>query len=534
MKLVLSPETTYLMEPQLPDGRIDYLAAINKQLLAQTPPEKNLIVGVFSLIGGEKEWSLWLNSDRQLQMQEYRKQFWEMLGAEMPPMDSFGEITLIMLEPSALIKDYEKELLEFYSKEELAQMIEKFDAETTPYPYRHIVYNQWHETLRQPWTAKEYPYIAAWLARTDEVTAKLIEICRNRTSYYHPLVSDIPLFYDVPLPYVQSLRTVARHFQCRGNWEFAQGNIDEAMECAFSSVRLGQTLRKGSWSIVEDLVGIACTGIGNYQVTTYLTELPEEKDAAWILQKKKEYDAIEAEIGPLPWVPIWCLTERLGTLSAVQLIAVEPNVAHEWFKPPCIEEEIFAKYEKLFHSGVEYDWNKVMKRLNDFYDDWEDTYWLSSWPRRFQASARLERRANEFRNTDLDGTPERQAADFMLGNFMSSIEGIMYALARAEWDRRVTSVAFALAAYRADHNGESPDSLEQLVPKYLDAVPDSPFTEKPLRYLKRAKDVLITNDDHYKLDGSEPEVEVQIAEEKSGGRVYPSPRHFLFIVSKTK
>ena len=93
------------------------------------------------------------------------------------------------------------------------------------------------------------------------------------------------------------------------------------------------------------------------------------------------------------------------------------------------------------------------------------------------------------------------------------------------------SVSFALAAYRAESGGYL-DTLAQLVPKYLDKVPDSPFTDKPLRYIKRSHDILITNDDAYKLDGSEEEVEAEIAEAQPGGRAFPSARSFMFVVTK--
>ena len=133
LKLTPSPETTYLTEPQLPDGRIDYLAAINKQLAAQVPPEKNLIVGIWSLTAGEQEMSIVCNQqyladeDKSLyeRTYEYRERFCKALGLDAPPsFDSFVKIVPNFFSES--VKDYEKELLEFHSKDELALMIEKY------------------------------------------------------------------------------------------------------------------------------------------------------------------------------------------------------------------------------------------------------------------------------------------------------------------------------------------------------------------------------------------------------------------------
>ena len=39
----------------------------------------------------------------------------------------------------------------------------------------------------------------------------------------------------------------------------------------------------------------------------------------------------------------------------------------------------------------------------------------------------------------------------------------------------------------ASANGRLPDSLDELVPKWLDAVPTDPFDDKPIRYKKLAK-----------------------------------------------
>ena len=55
---------------------------------------------------------------------------------------------------------------------------------------------------------------------------------------------------------------------------------------------------------------------------------------------------------------------------------------------------------------------------------------------------------------------------------------------RSKVDRRLTAVALALRLYAAEHDGRYPQSLEELVPKYLPAVPMDPFAsgDKPLGY----------------------------------------------------
>ena len=125
--LTISPETTYLTEPLLPDGRIDYLTAFNEKMSAQTTPENNLLVGVFSLVIGETEEAILSGLETAEEKRQYRERFWKMLGRDAPPLDS-----LVATAPIASSRSFEGDdtsfregLLEFHSEEELAPIIER-------------------------------------------------------------------------------------------------------------------------------------------------------------------------------------------------------------------------------------------------------------------------------------------------------------------------------------------------------------------------------------------------------------------------
>lgn len=55
----------------------------------------------------------------------------------------------------------------------------------------------------------------------------------------------------------------------------------------------------------------------------------------------------------------------------------------------------------------------------------------------------------------------------------------------ADWRALEAGLSIALEAYKAD-NGKWPDSLDALVPKYLDAAPVDPFTGGPVAYVPAA------------------------------------------------
>src|SRR6185503_3655879 len=49
---------------------------------------------------------------------------------------------------------------------------------------------------------------------------------------------------------------------------------------------------------------------------------------------------------------------------------------------------------------------------------------------------------------------------------------------------RVAQTALALERYRLAHSNALPDSLGQLIPQFIEAVPTDPFDGRPLRYQK--------------------------------------------------
>jgi hypothetical protein len=77
-----------------------------------------------------------------------------------------------------------------------------------------------------------------------------------------------------------------------------------------------------------------------------------------------------------------------------------------------------------------------------------------------------------------------------IGLMLPAYEKIFDAADRTEQTERNVQVAFALAAYRADH-GRYPASLDELAPKYLPKVPGDLFSFGPLVYLSEGDGYLL-------------------------------------------
>ena len=70
------------------------------------------------------------------------------------------------------------------------------------------------------------------------------------------------------------------------------------------------------------------------------------------------------------------------------------------------------------------------------------------------------------------------------GIFLPAIKLSMQRLGDAVARMRMASAALAIERYRVAHANALPDSLSQLTPQFLDAVPADPFDGQPLRYAK--------------------------------------------------
>ena len=575
--ITISPETTYITEPLLPDGRVDYYGAINRILSEGITPENNIFAGMFELLPGE-EYALieaaYEGRDNDPVFDSgkmFREKYFQMLGLEAAPDLKF----LIILDPPGYFRmgniDPYQQLLKFYPKDKIDAKIEAdknekaedyrnqykegklndeqlaeslASLETEEFRIRgsrNILYHEYYyEAMKQVFTEDEYPLIADWMKESTDLANKLLTISKRPQSY-NPIVrrSDDDTVYDALLPYVQSSRQVARYLQTRGNWHFGRGEYDEALECAFAILRLGTTLRSNTGFVVEELVGIAMQGIGHSCVVNYLIRLENKMDAAWILAKQEEFRSIFRQAKNPPNPPVWLEGERFGMLSVIAATAYNPHYLEEFLGNGYYDdrEQELLLFKKCYDPDYDYDWDKVLKRINYYWADQDDLMLLPGLMRRAKAYGRLDDRLHEknrlLKDMEITAETDREhlLADFFYSTFAPALSNAFYAFVRIECTAQMSDIAFSVAAWRSDH-GEYPETLDALIPKYLDRVPASPYTDKPMRYLKRANDVLLVNDETWKLDGSEEEIEKKIADAPRGDWVFPRARSFILILDK--
>lgn len=149
-------------------------------------------------------------------------------------------------------------------------------------------------------------------------------------------------------------------------------------------------------------------------------------------------------------------------------------------------------FSPLFALAI--DWNTTMQLINKEYDKilpvlQEPDFGArkkkhDEYDSQVKEMAARSKSAVNLVATSLLGTSQSRGhniGEVLIVLLMPAIRQVSVAETRAEARMTVTRAAFAAELYRLD-NGQYPESLDQLVPKSLEAVPSDPFTGKPLVY----------------------------------------------------
>ena len=468
--LVISRETTRVLEPVRKDGRIDYVAAINRMASDGITPEENAMVLYMQAIGPAPE-----NIDR-----EYQVRLFDLLGVAPPP---------------ALGNYFEPPPQHSPSQNQADAAVEQAPTE----PPLVSVSDALGEAVRRPWAAAEYPLLAEWLARNEEPLARVSE-GSERTKYYYPLATNDPrqLLIGVLLPAVQSTRSIGQALCARAMLRVQQGDIRGARHDLLVCHRLARHVAQGA-TLIESLVGFAIDGIaceGDRALANHVDLSPDEA---------RQY---QAQLGALPPMPSVFTkidqVERMMFLDIVAALSREgAGQVQEWLGVRA--EDHLLEHLFSFTADNFVDWNQVLRSGNAWYDHFAEAGRIGDDRQRREALAAIENELKEVAATSKD--PGIAVKSILSGDSLSStatshITGVLVSMLipaisaaytaeeRADIQVSLTHVAIALAAYKSTH-GEFPESLEELAPTYIDKLPLDRFSAGPLRYRLRNEGYLL-------------------------------------------
>jgi hypothetical protein len=458
-KLPIGKETTYVTGPLDKEGFVDYEAALNERLGKGVTPEKNANVLLWKALGPAPEGGAGMPAE-----------FFKQMGIAEPPKNGAYFVGL---------HAYGRDL-----------KVEPGDLD--------VLFDQQNRAGRRPWTARDYPHVAAWLKLNEKPLVVVVEATR-RPLYFNPLVSNRSgggpgSLLGALLPGVQKCRELASALTARAMLRVAEGKLDEAWQDLLACHRLGRLVARGG-TLIEALVGIAIEQVASNADLAYLERAK--------LTSKQIQDRLK-DLQALPAMPPMSdkidLAERFMFLDSLQLIRRGGVGTLEGFAGGNAKK---ATPEEL--KGLEMiDWEPALRNGNRLYDRMAAAMRIKDKAERDKAFDKIEQELKDLKGEAVAPTnlvkfllgknpPDKMAGkaigDVLIGLLVPAIRKVQSAEDRIEQVRRNLQVAFALAAYQRD-NRRYPAKLDDLAPKYLAAVPNDLFAGKPLIYRPTEKGYL--------------------------------------------
>jgi hypothetical protein len=466
-KVPLGKETTYVTGPLDKNGFVDYETALNDRLAKGIAPEKNANVLIWQALGPTPEGGAGMPAE-----------YFKRLGIAEPPKK--GDYIVGM---TAFLRDHLK--LEQGAHE--------------------AIFDQQARAGQRPWTAKDYPHIAAWLKVNEKPLAVAIEASK-RPQYYNPVVSRPSergpgALICALMPSLQKCREVARLLTCRAMLRVGEGKFDDAWQDLLACHRLARLVGRGA-SLIDSLVAIALDAIACNADLAYLEHAR--------LTPRQIRDRMK-DLRGLPAIPPVAdrldLAERFTYLDSVQVVRGRGIGMMEGLAGGKAEK---ATKEELKGLG-RIDWAPAFRDGNRSYDRLVAALRLKDRAARKKAIDKCEAEVKALREEARDpqnllvlmmakNPPEKMEKDVAhaIGKAIGSVlitlllpaaGKVQDAHDRAEQIQHNVQVAFALGAYRHDQ-GRYPANLDELAPRYLKTVPGDIFSGKPLIYRPSEKGYL--------------------------------------------
>jgi hypothetical protein len=447
-RFTVGKETTYALGPRRDDGRIDYAAALNERLRGGVTPATNAKVLILKALGPRPEGA------------ELAPGFYRWLGIEAPPErgDYFRPVFHYLRDRLGVVQQ--------------ADLDAVYDALDRP---------------EQPWTAKRHPLLADWL-KANEKPLNLVVRASRRPDYFMPLVAKGKgRLIEALVSSVQRCREVALALSARAMLRAGEGKADAAWQDLLACHRLGRQVARGG-TLIEGLVGLAIDNIASGADVAFLGR------ARLTPQQVKDCLRDLRRLPPMPRMAAKAdLTERfifLDIVMAAERDGIQSLAA--LVGGPLLQSAPDARARR---TQEDIDWDVVLRTTNRYFDRLAAAMRVNDRLARDKQLDRLEQELRERKQSLMEAgglgkallaAPDAQARGRLLADALRvlltpSVRKVQQASDRIGQVHQNVQLAFALAAYRAEH-GRYPKALEALAPKYLPRIPNDVFSGKALIY----------------------------------------------------
>lgn len=441
----ISSETTHITEPLDKDGYVDYAAALNRLNRRGVTPANNAVVPIAQALGPGSRGP----GSRQ-------EEFFRQLGIPVPPSDG----------------DYFVPYEEF-----LTRHIKPNES-----PRKDIEEKRWQELRRamvHPWPADEHPGLAEWLQENGEPLDLLIEASR-RSRWFAPVRCDLTLLAQTLL--VSDLRDPGRALCMRAMLKLGNKDIDGACDDVIACRRLGRLMRQGPL-VMNLLVGNMFEMFG---VRAEAALVHYAQPSPHVLQTFAE--SFKNLPPPRSLVELLDVGERFVLLDSCIATARGQDTP-----------EMNPIQGAVLRWGI--DWNSILRQANASLDLVVDAAETRGPTARIETvrqtlsniDRRVEQQSNGWRGIIsmlTRGGRSRRIGGLLVSLMLPKADLFAAAIDRNDIHVELAEMMPALAAYRTEH-GEYPETLEALMPEYVDALPPDPHAAGPYRYRRTDKGCLI-------------------------------------------
>ncbi len=468
IRVTISRETTYITEPLRADGYPDYVAALNQRFSRGVTPKNNSAVLFWKAVGPK------------MIDKKFREKFFWMLG--IPPLPEKGDyfVTSDEHENVHIARHTDQEQPPGSpSEEELREQLQK----------------QFYLARKRPWSKEEYPEWAEWLTANEKPLALLVKATK-RPRRYDPRIGKNVIYFM--LPGLQRSRDVARALSARAMLRLHEGKTDEAWEDLLACHRLARLIGQGPTMNIETLAAITIDVMALAGDRALLEH--GKLTSARIVAMREDF----AKQPPMPkMVDSLNVGERFVFLDCVTTMARKgPSSLGEINSGKKQQESFESLIESIGIAAV--DWDLILRMGNSWYDRQVEAGRKPTHAERIAAASKIEddlikrsASARDFKSLawSLLGGPRKAVSERIGQIFVLLLLPEYSANAKAEdlatmW-LELTDLAFALAAYRAEH-GAYPAKLDELVPKYVKAIPKDIFNnDANLHYTRQDNGYLL-------------------------------------------
>lgn len=456
-QFTISPETTVLTEPLTDDGLVDYAEAIRRRNREEVPPEQNAARLLLEAIGPQA-----FNNDEQAQ------QAYEQLEMEPLPESDDGQYVICLRDM------LEEETGEKWLESERLQC---------------ILDDQLPHCMSVPWSGHEAPEIAEWIA-INSVPLEKVHAASLLLHYRAPVI-DSPNNYLIGmlLPMVNSTREFGRLLTARAMHSIAHGDVSSAWDDIHCAHQLA-ALHSQGYTVIEHFVACALSSIAANAMPALLAS--PEMTPELLTQIRNDCDELRT------WNDVSEIidtTERYMVLDFIQRCPRDGASAINLV-------EYLDEFELPEHPVMAYavnacvDWDSVMIHANDCFDQSVRAFREHNVASRGALIEQIDVDRHRLFARAYDVSIPwlgvlTSSGDRVLKNLWGSMEHTHETLLRRDARFALVDTALAIEQFRFEHVC-IPDSLAELVPEYLDAVPLDPCApQDELRYVVHPDDAYV-------------------------------------------